>query len=337
MTIEEINSLGEREFIDFTLDQTYEVLRVIEKLDWSKISDNNLKENGNFYSKLLDIVDEKVVCDFFPEIATDDAQKGHLLLKVLSIRTCISQYKILYLKGEVELEILEEVDKVSNAVNDANAKMADMKDYLSKTEEDFTNTIQGKAQEAVDRIEPNLMTTVLTIMGIFTAIITIIMSVVITSNSWLNNANGASAVLAFIVPNIVVISSIILLLNVVFSRKKDRIIVVPERDWDSSRTVAEIAKKSKRNLICTVCFIVAFTAILVVFSLYEIKKSDEPHMRYILSPGMYQCTEIINADTEKTEVVIEFELNQKSYIIPYRDSYFHDGNLYFCEEHQKLE
>lgn len=337
MTIEEINSLGEREFIDFTLDQTYEVLRVIEKLDWSKISDNNLKENGNFYSKLLDIVDEKVVCDFFPEIATDDAQKGHLLLKVLSIRTCISQYKILYLKDEVELEILGEVDKVSVAVKDANLKMAGMKKYLSKVEKNFTKTIDEKAQQALDKIEPTLMTTVLTLMGIFTAIITIIMSVVITSNSWLNNASGASAVLAFIVPNLVVVSSIVVLLTIVFSRKKERVVVIPEQDWESSKTVSNILKKSKRNLKFTISIILAFAIVLVAFSVYEITKSDETHMRYVLSPGMYQCSEVVNAETEEIEKIIEFELNQKHYTIPYRDGYFHDGNLYFCEEHQMLE
>ena len=103
--------------------------------------------------------------------------------------------------------------------------------------------------------------------------------------------------------------------------------------WDRLIT----CEKIKRTLKCTIGFIVIFTVILVAFSLYEIKRTDEAHIRYILSPGMYECSEVVNTETEETETIIKFELNERSYAIPYKDSYFHDGKLYFCEEHQQLE
>ena len=77
--------------------------------------------------------------------------------------------------------------------------------------------------------------------------------------------------------------------------------------------------------------------VLAIFSLINLKTGDKPHTRHVLSPGMYQCTEIQDSETQEISSVIEFEINNTNYIFTYDEGYFHSGKLYFCEEHQKLE
>ena len=72
-------------------------------------------------------------------------------------------------------------------------------------------------------------------------------------------------------------------------------------------------------------------------SVYEINNSSEPHSRYVLSPGMYECKEIQEDNAELPVFVIAFEINEKAHVFPYKEEYFHDDKLYFCEEHQQLE
>lgn len=334
MTISDLNLLGEKVLIDSSLDQTLDVLDTIETLDWTDIRDQNLKENTSFYSRFLDIIDNKIINNNFPELEGDETQRSHLLLRVLRIRTSISQYRLLDLRDDVTRVAQESQDNITKSVIEAQKTISN---HLSKRAKNFEKTVSKRTQGAIQKIEPQLMTTVLTVMGVFSAIITIIMSVVITSSSWLNNANGASAVIAFIVPNLVVVSSIAILLGIIFSRKKEATVVIPAMDWDASRSVENEIKRSKRIFKGTICLIIFFTTVIVGFSLYEMKSSDEPHTRYVLSQGMYKCVEIQNSETNENELMIEFKINQKNYLVQYDKNYFHDGNLYFCEEHKVLE
>ena len=70
--------------------------------------------------------------------------------------------------------------------------------------------------EKIEKSEHKSLSHVMTLMGIFSAIITIVMSVVITSTSWLNNADEASAIVAFVIPNLVVLLSVIVLISLVY-------------------------------------------------------------------------------------------------------------------------
>lgn len=308
MTINDINKLGERVLINYPLNKTYKVLKVLESMDWMNIRDNNLRENEGFYSRLLDIIDQKITDGYFKELKKNDNKKNYLLLRILRIRTSISQYRLLSLRSNIENNISQQGE---NTIND------------------FEKSMQDKVDNVMQEIEPHLITIVLTLMGVFSVIITIIMSVVITSSSWLNNSNGASAVVAFIVPNLVVVSSMSVLLGIVFCNK--HYITIIHDTYNSTE------KKAKRFLICTVCFIFATFIVIVSLSLYEVKSSGKQHLRYILSQGMYKCIEVLNDETNEKERVIEFEVNKTNYILPYDESYFHDGKLYFCAEHNKLE
>ncbi len=356
MNIKDINNINEFEFDDYSLEETEKILRVMEEANWSNLADKNIEENSGFCTRLLDIVDRRVLNNTFSELIDNPEGKSHLLLRVLRIRTSISQYRLMLLRDEVQQEVRKQaeiankqfettrsnIDKVVTDTQNNLKKMSEdtvqkINNHLIESENRFEQKLSEGIQNATNKIEPQLMTTVLTLMGVFSAVITIVMSVVITSSSWLNNANSASAIIAFIVPNLVVVFSIAVLLGIVFSRKNAEIVVLSSDNWEQENTANNALKKLKRLRIAVFSIIFAFLALLMLISIYQINNDKEPHSRYVLSQGMYECVEIQEDDSETSVLMIEFEINGMDYIFPYSEEYFHDNKLYFCEEHQRLE
>ena len=356
MNIKDINNINEFDFDDYSLEETEKVLRVMEEANWSNLADKNLEENSGFCTRLLDIVDRRVSNNTFSELVDNPEGKSHLLLRVLRIRTSISQYRLMVLRDEVQQEVRQQAEianqqfkttraNIDNIVTDTQKNLQKMSEdtvqkinkHLTESENRFEQKLSKGIRKATNKIEPQLMTTVLTLMGVFSAVITIIMSIVITSSSWLNNANSASAVIAFIVPNLVAVFSIVVLLGVVFSRKDAEIVVISSNGWDQENTANNALKKLKRLRVAVFSVIFVFAVVLMFVSVYEINNSSEPHSRYVLSPGMYECKEIQEDNAELPVFVIAFEINEKAHVFPYKEEYFHDDKLYFCEEHQQLE
>ena len=356
MVIKDINSIGERGFYGYSLDDTIAVLDVLETQDWTNNHNKALVENSSYSTRLLDIVDDRIRKNDFVELIDNAEERNHVLLQVLRIRTSISQYRLLCLRSDVEQAVLKQVnsaneqfakteksikDTVSSARADiqkaSDSVISSINQYLFNSEEQFESAIDEKIKDKTDHIESQLITTVLTLMGVFSAIITIIMSVVITSSSWLNNANGASAVIAFIVPNLVVAFSVVLLLGVIFSRRGGKYIVISGNNWNHESMASKALHSVRRTQIATIVLIVIFTAVAITFALFQMKLNDEPHTRFILSEDMYECVEVEEEGLEEPILEIEFDFNGKNYRFQYDENYFHDGSIYFCEEHERLE
>lgn len=363
MDIKEINLIGEKEFYWFNFPKTMEVLQVIETIRWTNrtiINNQGLVENNGLYNRFLDIAEEKVHQNKFEELVDNESKKYQLLLYISQIRMSIAHFRLATFYDEIKDEsentrtlAREDINialhnaqiNIQAAVRNANADIqtavcnanTNIKEELRNQANSFETNLQAKTSDVIGRIEPQLMTTILTLMGVFSAIITIVMSVVITSSSWLNNADGASAVIAFIIPNFVAIAAIVILLGIVFNRRRENVIVIPSENWEAPQVIEKKLKKQKRLFYCTIVFIILWAIILVGVALYEIDTSQEPHTRYVLSQGMYECTETQDEKTNEVSLVIKFEINGKDYIIPYQQNYFHDGKLYFCEEHNQLE
>lgn len=356
MNIKNINSIGESSFYSYSVEDTLAVLDVLEAQDWTNIQDKTLEENSSFCTRLLDIVDDRIHKNDYKELLDNDEEKNHVLLQVLRVRTNISQYRLLWLRNDVEKSVVEKVksanekfEQTENNINETvqtaqeaiqkrrNDVERDINEHLAQSQQSFEEQINIKIKAATDSIEPQLITTTLTLMGVFSAIITIIMSVVITSSSWLNNADGASAVVAFIVPSLVVAFSIAVLLGVVFTRRGGNYIIVSGNNWNHESVANEALKKVQRTQKCTVIFIVIFTLVSLVIAICEIRCNDKPHMRYVLAENMYECIEIEDDLSDETSCVIEFTFNEKNYRFMYNERYFHDGLIYFCEEHNRLE
>lgn len=69
----------------------------------------------------------------------------------------------------------------------------------------------------INNIQHEMLTHIITLLGAFVAVVVIVMSIVITSSARLNNASNASAIVAFVVPNLVTTLVVICLVSLVFS------------------------------------------------------------------------------------------------------------------------
>ena len=327
MTIKELNLTGETEFWTFPLHKTIEALDLLNNLYWLDINNSNLKENHAFYEIFLNVVDYRLCCDDYEEIKDDNIQKNHLYFCIVRLRSNIAQYRLIVQQKDVE----SDMQKFSNVA------ISNINNHINTRYKTFEKSVDGKVDQAVKNIEPQLMSTILTVMGVFTAIISIVMSVIVTSSSWLNNANGASAIIAFIVPSLVAVTSMSVLLFIVFSRKKENIIVILGRDWDAPNIVTKSVKRSKIYAwISVVALILCLIGVLFI-SAKEAKNSVEPHVRYIIKEEMYKIVTDESEESDKFEIKIEFDFDGENLSIPYDEKYIHDGVLHYCSEHNQLE
>lgn len=196
------------------------------------------------------------------------------------------------------------VHELESKYNDSLAKVDAAGKNASKALND-----SHKAAEDVK----NATKDVLTLMGVFATIITVILSVVSTATSWLNNADGASAIIAFIVPTLVTVTTVVILLGIVLDENKT----------------------------AKICMIIA-AAILFLLAVHHIATNvcqykGTTHTRYVISSDMYQIVPgEDSADAENRKVFVTFE--NVPYEFDWKDEYFHENdNLYFCEQHRILE
>ena len=317
-----IANLGESEIHRLSLAQTENVISILESFNWLDISNKKFLDNYSIYHGFLEIIEDRINRSSFSE-KLDITRAISMLGKTYRLKARISLYQ--------SLCEIENFGKNTQKTAEEN-----IQGYLTRAENDFQEGIENKIKKATDKIEPSLITTVLTLMGVFSAIITIVMSVVVTSTSWLNNANAASAVIAFIVPSIVVVFSMSILLSIVFTKRKSEPVIIV-RDSASRASVADHAlKMTKRIRKIMLCVIIVFTTVLLSLAVYELVKSGSPHTRHVLTHGRY---EVVVSTTEGQEQpsVIRFEFDGKEYCFQYDEKLIHNGELYFCTDCQKLE
>ena len=182
-----------------------------------------------------------------------------------------------------------------------------------------------KVQGHLDNSEHTILSHVLTLMGVFTAVTTIIMSVVITSSSWLNNGDGASAILAFAIPNAIAILAVIVLVSLMFVYQKS------------------FTNNSKGRKGPIVFFLGLFIAILLLCitlawaAISYVQPRKPTQIRYVISPAEYTIVEEIDDISGKTESFYQFVFDGVNYKFLYDEKYMHDKNLYFCPEHKVIE
>lgn len=241
----------------------------------------------------------------------------------------------------------------------------------------FINKSQDSINDVISRFsnsEHEILTHVLTLMGIFVGLITIIMSVVITSTSWLNNSSSASAIIAFIVPNAVVILSIAVLFLFIFLYRKDipyiSAIQYSEKDMPKSTDVKEgqetdraandgeiqntqndpkrIRKKEKNIqkqenrkrvaiMISVIIIVAASITVLTYSALKYIMPSENSHQRYIIKQSQYSVTDGYDYEANCKRQYFEFNNEGKNHQFAFNEKFIHDGNLYYCDDHNRLE
>ena len=345
-------NFDEGDIFGFSLDEIISLINELENwvtsqyflsLDNQDMIIDLIETTDDVYTKAT-LIRNKIVEDRFSEPLPRNwkTKKENLLSKLMYIFVTIQHYRDSYrmwaLTADTGLQIAEIKRKHKKLVDDYNQKKQDLEAqidrFTKKTNDGLktqTETINKKSKETIEEIqgaEGKIVSHVLSLMGIFTAVIAIILSVVATSSTWLNNASGASAILAFVIPNMVTLVAVISIVLLVFMYQKTFYPpVLPE---------GEKAKKAPTIIAVILLAIILFIAIYMGILAYRTTRA-EPHLRHVISEHEYVVNEKQDSSTEEVCKYIEFVFEGKSYEFAYDESYFHDSNLYFCKEHGRLE
>lgn len=349
------------DFSDFNSDDLWgypynEVIALIEELEKNLIITSNIAENIEAIAGTLScipIITYRVDEYDFEEIsrekvAEDNKARNDRQLLQLRLRTLHFSCKAFCESVNIVNDYNQKKQELERAVSDLQTKLGETKDRIDLSLEDaqkkvteslksneritkgLVNQVRGKlkkAEKKLDDSEHNMLTHVLTLMGVFSAVITIIMSVVITATAWLNNADGASAVLAFIIPSAVAVFAVVVLLCLVF---------LYHNVTTGSDTHPIKSKTAKALFVILLVIIVVLSGLLILIATTHTQKCKPDHTHYIISSAEYTIKrEATDADNQ--DLYFQFRLGEKSYCFRYDEEYIHDGNLYFCQEHNILE
>lgn len=172
----------------------------------------------------------------------------------------------------------------------------------------------------------------LTTMGVFTTIVVIVMSLVITASSWLNNANSADMLIAFIVPSCIAVLSVCALTALVSDSQ--------EKKWGRWIVISFGAIA----IACVTVFYCSSNGIL------SLETAHHPVYGFSATDCIQ---EEVHLDSDGNEVISKvFNLqyfipitteNGEVKVVPIRKSVdydptlIHDGYIFYCIECNKLE
>ena len=400
----DLSTLREKDIRTFPFDKISDVIKALRDIEPLKLSKIVAIEEIGDYLLWVSIIIERINNNEFDELNQKGKkrQKDDLLsiLKKLlddfTISFEINQFaknqtaqinaQLKHTLRQVEQQKEELFEQLKTQRTDIDLKAQEEKAEIEK--------VSQQVDKKISDTEHNILSHVLTLMGVFSAVTTIIMSVVITSSSWLNNADAASAVVAFAIPNLVVLISVIVLMSLIYlynnmdvifrkSSTENDVLPLTQSPPEVGRTteksqnehkktmsstdesIADNVEKSsekndlvhispshkgkKTNHVFPIIFfsvvlvvIILLSVLLALFAISHTMPSKSPHIRYIISDTEYRITEenkceSTNCECGEHEKYFEFTFEGKSYKIPYDKKYSHNGNLYYCTEHNALE
>ncbi len=132
----------------------------------------------------------------------------------------VSETKLDYATKKTELE--QGVSDAFKKIVEYEKRNAELNDALSiikgeyLTVEQTVGDLQNTFKDNLNESERSMLGHVLSLMGVFSAITTIIMGLVISATSWLNGMDITSASLAFAVPSLIAVAVSVVLLSLVF-------------------------------------------------------------------------------------------------------------------------
>lgn len=259
---------------------------------------------------------------------------------VLDYARVVNDYNAKKLELEKSIgELYNEFNKINAEIEESLADaqiLVDKQLASAKTEVD-SQLVSAKtevdsqlesAKNEIQNTEHNVLTHTLTLMGIFSAVITIVMSVTITSSSWLNNANGASAILAFVVPNAVTILTVVILLFLVFLY----------HNATTGIDTHPIKSKTAKELFCSMlAMVILLTGALIWIAISYTQKCKPDHTHYIICSDDYSISSQKVHGSENGKRYLQFDFEGKNYCFEYDEDFIHDGNLYYCQVHDTIE
>lgn len=296
-----LEDLKEQDLRIYPLAELIKVLEALNNVSLSQMNYVTATETLDSYLAFVDTINERINSGTLEGI--DTKQKTELLQYIKKLRDRLNNFKVLssFMLANQRTFYLY-VDKMKN----------ETAEKINKTTTNLTEKIDT-ATSKLEESEHNILTHVLTLMGVFSAVIISIMSVVITTTSWLNSSNVSDAITAFIVPSAVTCITVIFLLSVIYGLYGER---------------------KGRWLFYIYIGIVAIGLVVIIFQ-YKYQQDqigEVVHTRYILEKAEYNVVE------NDSVLCCEFIIDNVKYVCPYNDMLLHDNNaLHFCIQHEALE
>lgn len=335
MTTSQLKKLKENELKKFSYPKTKEVVDALENLNLHDIiSGFAAHEEIEKYISFAATINNRVDNNEFPYLNLKINQKEKVTLqnRLLNILANLRHlYNFVRLSGRDD-----EIEQVGLTLQELQLEFAKLQCDYNEKKKNVDNII-GDYEKKIKDSESHLTSHVLSIMGVFSAIITIILSIIITSSSWLNNADGASAIIAFVVPNIVALFVVFVLLSLIF--------FYLHKDTNEQ---GEKCAKQKRSSAFTFAIIgTLVSAGLCCWLCISSSPKTATHIRYIIPSTQYRIVEDTvdapgdchhDSESNCNKVrCIEFTFEGNNYSFEYDESLKHGENLYFCEKHCTLE
>ena len=344
----DLSTLNENELRTFSYADTRAVIVELEQIWISDFTGIDAIEKVETYFSFVKLIKNRVshheFCELSGKSKRDARQYLHARLNFLfsSFKYFLEinslQKRMDQREQKLDASILDIQNQLQTTVEDYNAKKSEIETNVANVQTEFHTTVnstktdlEGKVeafQERINDSEHTILTHVLTLMGVFSAVITIIMSVVITSSSWLNSADGASAITAFTIPNLVALLAVIVLISLVFIYHN---------------AVNKSTLATPKSAVTIVFFSIVLVIILILsiamaqVAVSHIETTKAAHVRYVISPSEYTVVEDTVDDPDACVRHFEFSIEKINYSFTYDEIYIHDGNLYFCIEHNMLE
>jgi len=214
-------------------------------------------------------------------------------------------------------------------------------------ESGIINTVDtlSKKVEAIDTTSDQIMPSIISLVGIFSSIIIVILSLIATSSAWLSSANETSVLIAFVVPAGIITLSICALTALVRS-------ITERRNIDNHpNTKCTFWNGLKYNFKkwSTWVTIVLITIVVVCGTIYYCQNKVDDATHYLI-----KATPITESDNNSSDIEESAPDSTKNLVIvqevilpsgekhlktiPCNQEDIHpDGCVYYCLIHEKFE
>ena len=324
-SINDIKKLKDRDIKNLSYSDAYGVVTVLSEVVFLDLNNQQTLEEIEAFKNIIAIIEFMATTGAYKEIEgrRNEFKKESFLWRLSDLSTNFN-YMI----------------SINNSLNKTLGQMSQMQEEFIQEE----HRIDTNLSDAIDRLKDSEHTTlnhVMSLLGVFTAIITIIITLFISSSSWLKNSDKSDAFFAFVVPNAVVLIAVsFLMLLVYFFIHQDKI----TKDKIEQRTI-----KNNKIIVIGIILgvIILFCTLLSLIFINTQHSKSATHIRYIIPPSQYRIVEDTvdtpegcHHDSEcncKKVRCIEFTYEGTNYSFEYDESLKHGENLYFCEKHCTLE
>lgn len=346
-TINDIDKLKDNDIKKISYAEAKDIVTVLSTTNYYDLTNQQTLEKIETYRIFVAIIITRVNMDDFNELSDveNKNEKEHFLWNLWGLQSNFTY--MLSINSQLH-DTLHSARRIYRDVSQQEKKMS---------------THINAAIERLKDSEHNTLTHVMALLGIFTAIITVIITLIVSSSSWINNANQSDAFLAFTVPTVIAITAVsVMMLFVYLFIHNDKTAYEKEDGTEFEKEVGKEGEKKKKrsnsidkSKMISICIMVGiillFSAILSLLFINTSHTKYASHVQYIISPDQYEIVEESEESSDncqhntdcnchtKIEIKKYFEITfeGKKYRFEYKEKLKHDGNLYFCEEHEILE